>query len=82
MAGFEWVKFHYLDASALIKLVVDEGDCGPFRSFFNSNTNFCTTPLCLAEALGSLKRKWTRRTEKDDLPCGQPPLTSQIIGLC
>ena len=25
MAGCEWAKAHYLDASALIKLVVDEG---------------------------------------------------------
>ena len=30
-------------------------------SVFYSNTNFFTTPLCLAEALGSLKRKWTRK---------------------
>ncbi len=56
--GFEWAKVHYLDASALLKLVIDEGDCGPVRRFFNSNTNFCTTPLCLAEAIGVLKRKW------------------------
>ncbi len=57
MAGVEGVKAHYLDASALIMLVVDEGDCDPIRRFFASNTNFWTTPLCLAEALGVLKRK-------------------------
>ena len=60
MAGFGWAKAHYLDASALVKLVIDEGDCGPLRDFFNSHTTFCTTPLCLAEALGVLKGKWQR----------------------
>ena len=61
MAGGEWVKMHYLDASALVKLVIDEGDCGPLRKYFNSTTNFCSTPLCLSEALGVLKRKWKRK---------------------
>ena len=56
----EWVKNHYLDASALVKLVVDEGDCAPLLGFFQSQANFCTTPLCLAEAVGVLKRKWNR----------------------
>ena len=60
MAGFQWAKTHYLDASVLVKLVVDEGDCGPVRQFFKSNTNFCTTLLCLAEAIGVLKGKWSR----------------------
>ncbi|MDA2925484.1 hypothetical protein MYX65_12700 [Acidobacteria bacterium AH-259-L09] len=69
MAGFEWVRTHYLDASALVKLVVNEGDCGPIRQFFNSDTNFCATLLCLAEALGTLKRKWTR---KDITAAGHP----------
>ena len=58
MSESDWVKKHYLDASALVKLVVDEGDCGPVRRFFHSDTNFCTTPLCLAEAISVLKRKW------------------------
>ncbi len=58
MPGFAWAKTRYLDASALVKLVVDEPDCTRIRQFFNSNTNFCTTPLCLAEAISVLKRKW------------------------
>jgi predicted nucleic acid-binding protein len=67
MAGFKWVKTHYLDASVLVKLVVDEGDCAPVRQFFYANTNFCTTSLCLAEAIGALKRKWERGgIETDD----------------
>ena len=54
-----WAKARYLDASALVKLVVDEGDHEPVRSFFHSNTNFFATSLCLAEALGAVKAKWT-----------------------
>jgi len=54
----QWAKARYLDASALVKLVIDEGDHKPVRSFFLSNTNFCATSLCLAEALGVIKGKW------------------------
>jgi predicted nucleic acid-binding protein len=54
----QWAKVRYLDASALVKLVIDEGDHEPVRSFFSSNTNFCATSLCLAEALGVIKGKW------------------------
>jgi len=66
MAGMEWAKTHYLDASVLVKFVVDEGDCAPVRQFFNANANFCTTSLCLAEAIGALKRKWERGEIKTD----------------
>lgn len=54
-----WAKVRYLDASALVKLVVDEGDHSQVRQFFNSNANFAATSLCLAEALGVVKAKWT-----------------------
>lgn len=54
-----WAKARYLDASALVKLVVDEGDHEPVRAFFQSNTNFFATSLCLAEALGVVKAKWS-----------------------
>jgi predicted nucleic acid-binding protein len=52
------VKTRYLDASALVKLVVDEGDHQRVRDFFNANINFATTSFCLAEALGVIKAKW------------------------
>ena len=55
----DWVRMRYLDASALVKLVVDEGDHVHVRSFFHSTTNFAATSLCLAEALGVVKAKWT-----------------------
>lgn len=55
----QWVKTRYLDASALVKLVINEVDHAPVRLFFQSNVNFCATSLCLAEALGVVKAKWT-----------------------
>ena len=56
----QWAKIRYLDASALVKLVIDEGDHQEVRSIFYSDTNFCATSLCLAEALGVIKNKWNR----------------------
>ena len=52
------VMVKYLDASALVKLVVDEENCEFVRQFFNTDTNFAATSLCLAEALGVIKAKW------------------------
>jgi len=62
-SGDSGLKVKYLDASALVKLYIDEDNCQPLRYFFYSysNTNFHTTWLCLAEALGVLKRKWDNR---------------------
>lgn len=56
-----WVKVHYLDASALVKLVIGEPGSEPLRKFFYQNANFCTTTFCLAEALSVLKGKWRRK---------------------
>jgi predicted nucleic acid-binding protein len=64
MSGYRMVKVRYLDASALIKLVVDENDSANIRKFFLSNVNFCTTSLCMAEALGRIKGIWKKG--KDD----------------
>lgn len=61
-----WVKPYYLDASALVKLVVDEPGSQALREFFQSETNFHATALCLGEALGVLKGKWQRREITDD----------------
>jgi predicted nucleic acid-binding protein len=65
MLGSGGIKVKYLDASALVKLVIDEDNCHPLREFFNSNTNFFATWLCLAEALGVLKSKWVGKQIKD-----------------
>ena len=66
MSDFQGVKVRYLDASALIKLVVEEQDGYVIREFFHGNANFCTTSLCLAEALGRLKGLW-KKGRKDGL---------------
>jgi predicted nucleic acid-binding protein len=59
MTASDWVKFKYLDATALVKLYIKENDSQHLRDFFSSNqTHFRTTWLCLAEALGCLKSKW------------------------
>lgn len=60
MSPERWCKWHYLDASAIVKLYVDEAGCSQLRSFFRANTNFCTTSVCLVEALTAFKRKWKR----------------------
>jgi predicted nucleic acid-binding protein len=54
-----WAKHHYLDASALVKVVIDEGDHELVRSFFRTNVNLGATSLCVVEALGVIKAKWT-----------------------
>ncbi len=60
MSQSQSVKVKYLDASALIKLVVNEHDSSLIREYFSNNTNFCTTSFCLTEALGRIKGLWTK----------------------
>jgi predicted nucleic acid-binding protein len=61
------IKMRYLDASALVKLYVDEGDSKPIRAFFVNRVHFCATSVCLVEALSVLKAKWIRKqiTKRD-----------------
>lgn len=66
MTGSQAVKMRYLDASALVKILVNESDRQPVHDFFNSNINFCATTLCFAEALGVLKGKWEHKQLSDD----------------
>jgi predicted nucleic acid-binding protein len=56
-----WVKTCYLDASALVKLVLDEPNSEVLREFVRRTANLCTTSLCYAEAFGVLKTKWRKR---------------------
>jgi predicted nucleic acid-binding protein len=62
----DWAKTRYLDASALVKLVIDEDHHIPVREYFKSNIHFATTSLCLVEALGVLKGKWLRHRISED----------------
>lgn len=51
------VRTHYLDTSAIVKLLVYEPGCEVVRDYFNKKSNFYTTSLCFAETLGILKAK-------------------------
>lgn len=57
------IRPHYLDASAAIKLLTDEKEGDRLRAYFNSNSGFFMTSVCLAETLGVLKVKWCYRSE-------------------
>jgi len=52
---------HLLDASALLKLVVAEPGAERLREYFETNVWFLTPLLCVAEALGVLKRQWAKK---------------------
>jgi predicted nucleic acid-binding protein len=51
----KWIRVHYLDASAIVKLFVDEVGSDELRMYFNKESHFSTTSICFAEALGVLK---------------------------
>ena len=52
------VRTHYLDASALVKLVIAEDHAEKLRAYCG-RALLATTSLCFGEALGVLKGKWT-----------------------
>ena len=49
------IKTHFLDTSAILKLVVDEDGCQRVRDYFSENSVFWTTSFCFFETLGVLK---------------------------
>ena len=51
------IRIHYLDASAIVKLVFNEPGSVELRQYFGRESNFTATSLCFAEALGVLKVK-------------------------
>lgn len=66
MAGsgkVDYVRVHYLDASALVKLLVDEPGSSRLKEYFDNPNVFRMTSLCFAEALGVLKAKYLYRGE-------------------
>src|SRR5258705_13046415 len=52
-----YITIHQLDASAAVKLVLQEPGSDNLRPYFQTGRHFLITTLCLAEALGALKRK-------------------------
>ena len=57
------VKARYLDASAIVKIYADEDGSSRVRELFYSAVSFCSTSLCIMEALGILKGKWLSRNQ-------------------
>lgn len=55
-----WIKGRFFDASALVKLAVDEPHSDKVREFVNQRTNLHTNFICYAEAFGALKLKWMK----------------------
>jgi len=59
-------KAKYLDASAIVKIYSNEGGSDEVQKFFRSAAGFCSTSLCVMEALGILKAKWQTRKQIED----------------
>lgn len=57
------VRANCLDASALVKLYVEEEGSDVLQRYFQDEATRYTTPLCFYEALTSLKVKWLYRKE-------------------
>lgn len=53
----KFIRIHYLDASAIVKLVLKEPGSAELRQYFGKESDFTATSLCFAEALGVLKVK-------------------------
>jgi predicted nucleic acid-binding protein len=58
--SFRYIKVSHLDASAAVKLVLQERGSEQLRSCFANRASFYITSVCLAEALGVFKRKGLR----------------------
>lgn len=59
------IRTHYLDATAIVKLLVKEEGSERLESYSEEHTNFRTTALCVGEVLGVLKVKHFYRKELD-----------------
>jgi len=57
------IRTHYLDASAIVKLFVNEENSDILRKYYYGHSVYSTTSLCFAEAIGVMKVKWLHRKE-------------------
>ncbi len=57
------IRTHYLDASAIVKLFVNEQGSDILQQYHKAHSTFYTTSLCFSEAIGVLKVKWLYRKE-------------------
>ncbi len=55
--SLKFIRIHYLDASVIVKLILNEKGSAELRQYFGKESNFTATSLCFAEALGVLKVK-------------------------
>jgi predicted nucleic acid-binding protein len=58
------IKFYFLDASILVKLVIDEPGSDKARELLG-NGRCQTTQYCLYEAYGVIKREWRKKRIDD-----------------
>jgi len=66
-----WGKAHYLDASALVKLVADDPDEEPGRDvlrkyYWQHTASVYATSYCITETFSAFKRKLLRRRITED----------------
>ena len=61
-----WAKARYLDASALVKIFVDEDHSDRVRDFFRTRSSIAATSICIAETLGVIKAKWVHKRVSED----------------
>jgi len=61
-----YIRTHYLDAFALVKLLIDEDGSAAVRSYLGPHAIRRTTSLCFAETLGVLKAKHERSRISDE----------------
>jgi predicted nucleic acid-binding protein len=74
------VYTYYLDASALVRLFVDEPGAKDVREYFNTTPNACVTLISFFEALGVLKRKWQCKWDEPDYHEAVECLLQMIYG--
>ena len=56
------IRTHYLDASAIVKLLVREAGSAALCAYLDQHTAFSPTALCFAGTLGALKAKLLRNS--------------------
>jgi predicted nucleic acid-binding protein len=61
-----YFKASYLDASAVVKLVLAEAGSDHINAYFSDRGGFFITSFCLVEALGVLKRKMLKNEISSD----------------
>jgi len=67
MSEIGYIACRYLDASAVVKLIMAEPGHEKLKQYFEDHSNFYMTNICLVEALSVFKREWCRKKTKQDI---------------